>query len=61
MSAACDSDCVAEAYGSLMSPEGLRPAPGEGISAKLGFPHVGKVLQSAPVGKDVEEAQEVPV
>ena len=27
----------------------------------LASPHVGKVLQGAPVGKDVEEAQELPV
>jgi hypothetical protein len=30
--ATCDSDGVAEADGSLMFPEVLRPAPGEGIS-----------------------------
>ena len=39
----------------------LGPAPGEVISAILILPHVGKVLQGAPVGKDVEEAQELPV
>ena len=61
VSATCDSDGVAEADGSLMFPEVLRPAPGEGISARLGVPHVGKVLQGAPVGNDVEEAQELPV
>lgn len=61
VSARCDSDSVAEADGSLMFPEVLRPAPGEGISAGLVAPHVGKVLQGAPVGKDVEEAQELPV
>ena len=49
--ATCDSDSVAEADGSLMFPEVLRPAPGEGISACLIVPHVGKVLQGAPVGK----------
>jgi hypothetical protein len=59
--ATCDSDSVAEADGSLMFPEVLRPAPGEGISAGLIIRHVGKVLQGAPVGKDVEEAQELPV
>ena len=57
----CDSDSVAEADGSLMFPEVLRPAPCEGISARLIIPHVGKVLDGAPVGKDVEEAQELPV
>jgi len=31
VSATCDSDSVAEADGSLMFPEVLRPAPGEGI------------------------------
>ena len=55
-----DGDRVAEADGSLMFPEVLRPAPDEGISAGLVAPHVGKVLQGAPVGKDVE-AQELPV
>ena len=44
-----------------MFPEVLRPAPGEGIRAGLMIPHVGKVLLRAPVGKDVEEAQELPV
>ena len=57
----CDSDNVAEADGSLMFPEVLRPAQGEGVIAGLIVPHVGKVLQGAPVGKDVEEAQELPV
>ena len=42
VSATCDSDGVAEAYGSLMLPEVSRPAPGESISARLGVPHVGK-------------------
>ena len=59
--ATCDSDRVAEADGSLMFAEVLRPAPCEGISARLIIPHVGKALDSAPVGKDVEEAQEPPV
>jgi hypothetical protein len=61
VSATCDRDSVAEADSSLMFPEVLRPAPGEGISAGLVVPHVGEVLQGAPVGKDVEEAQELPV
>ena len=61
VSATCDSDGVAEADGSLMFPEVLRPAPGEGISAGLVIPHVSEVLQGASVGKDVEEAQELPV
>ena len=60
VSATCDGDSVAETDGSLVLPEILRPAPGEGISARLIVPHVGKVLQGAPVGKDVEEAEELP-
>ena len=59
VSATSDSDSVAQADGRLMFPEVLRPAPGEGVSARLIVPHVGKVLQGAPVGKDVEEAQEL--
>ena len=43
-------DCIAEADGSLMFPEVLRPAPGEGIRARLMIPHVGKVLVGATVG-----------
>ena len=54
-------DGIREVDGGLMLPVVLRPAPGEGISARLGFPQVVKVLQGAPVGKDVEEAQELPV
>ena len=61
MSEAVDIDGVDEVDGSLMLHMVLRPAPGEGISARLGFPCVGKVLQGAPVGKDVEEAQEFSV
>ena len=61
VSATRDCDCIAEADGSLMFPEVLRPAPGEGIRARLMIPHVGKVLLRAPLGKDVEEAQELPV
>ena len=57
MSSTCDSDGVSEADGSLMFPEISRPAPGEGISARLIVPHVGKVLHGAPVGKDVEEGE----
>ena len=58
-----DGDRIAEADGSLMFPEVLRPAPGEGIRTRLMIPHVGKVLLRAPVGKckDVEEAQKLPV
>ena len=51
VSATCDSDGIAEADGSLMFPEVLRLAPGVGISARLIVPHVGNVLQGAPVGK----------
>ena len=46
VSATCNSHSVAEADGSLVLPEVLRPAPGEGISARLIVPHVGKVLQA---------------
>ena len=35
VSATCNSHSVAEADGSLVLPEVLRPAPGEGISAGL--------------------------
>ena len=56
-----DGDRIAKADGSLMSPEVLRPAPGEGIRARLMILHVGKVHDRAPVGEDVEEAQELPV
>ena len=54
VSAPRNSDCIAEADGSLMFPEVLRPATGEGIRTWLMIPHVGKVLVGAPVGKDVE-------
>ena len=57
VSATCDSDRVAEADGRLMFPEVPRPAPGEGVSAGLIVPHVGKVLQGAPVGKDFRWAR----
>jgi hypothetical protein len=53
LSATCDRDGVSEADGGLV----LGPAPSEGISARFGFPHVGKVLQGAPMGKYVEKAQ----
>ena len=59
--ATCNRHSVAEADSSLKLPEVLRPVPGEGISAGLVVPHVSKVLQGASVGKDVEEAQELPV
>ena len=49
VSATCDNDGVPEADGSLMFPEVLIPAPGEGISARLIVPHVGKLLQGVPV------------
>ena len=55
--ATCDVDGVSETDGCLVLPEVLRPAPGEGISARLIVPHVGKVLHCAPVGKDREEAR----
>ena len=38
-----------------------RSAPGKSLSSGLVIPQVGKVLSGAPVGKDVEEAQELPV
>ena len=43
VSAAGHGDGVAKADGSLMSPEVLRPASAEGISARLSFPHIGLV------------------
>ena len=51
-SATRDSHRVAEADGSLMFPEVLRPAPSECIRARLMIPDVGKVLEGAPLGKD---------
>ena len=59
--ATCDGDGVSETGGSLVIQEILRPAPCEGTNARLIVPHVGKVLHGAPVGKDVEEAQELPM
>ena len=50
VSATGDSDSVAEVDGSLMFPEVLRPAPGEGITARLIVPHVGKVLCTGCAG-----------
>ena len=44
VSATCDGYGVAETDGSLVLPELLRLAPGEGIIARLIVPHVGKVL-----------------
>jgi hypothetical protein len=61
VSAAGDGDGIGEADGSIMSPVVLRQAPEEGISARLGIPQVVKVPLGAPVSKDVEEAQELPV
>jgi hypothetical protein len=61
MSAASDRDGVGEADGGLMLPLVLGPEPRANISAGFGFPHVGKVLEGAPMGKYVEEAQELPV
>ena len=45
VSATCDRDSVADPDGSLMFPEVLRPAPGEGISAGLIVPHVSKYFR----------------
>ena len=45
----------------LLSPVVLRPATCESIFASFGFPHVGKVLEGAPMGKYIEGAQECPV
>ena len=61
VSATRDGDHIAEADGSLMFPEVLRLVPGESIRARLMIPHFGKVLLLTTVGKDVEEAQELPV
>ena len=40
VSATCDGHGVSETDGSLVLPEVLRPAPGEGINARLIVPHV---------------------
>jgi hypothetical protein len=61
VSAAGDGDGISEADGGRMLPVVLRPAPGESISARLGIPQIVKIPLGAPVGKDVEEAQELPV
>ena len=61
MSTADDGDSVRKADGGAMLPEELTSSPGEGIIAGLVIPQVGKVPSGAPVGKDVEEAQELPV
>jgi hypothetical protein len=61
VSTADDGDSVRKADGGAMLPEELTSSPGEGISAWLVIPQVGKVPSGAPVGKDVEEAQELPV
>jgi hypothetical protein len=42
-------------------PVELSSAPGEGLSSGLVILQVGKVPSGVPVGKDVEEAQELPV
>ena len=57
VSAECDRDVD----GRLMLPVVLRPSPGESISAWFGFPRVGKMLEGVPMGKDVEEEQELAV
>ena len=59
--AAGDGDCIRKANGGLMLLWVMRLSPGEGISAGLGTPQVGKVLLGALVGKDAKEAQELPV
>ena len=55
VSAACNHDGIAEAYGGHMLPVAFRPAPGESIIARFGFPHVSKVLEGAQMGmaKDI--------
>ena len=50
-----DSCGVDKADGSLMPTMVFRLEPGEGISARLGFPHVGKVLPGDQVGRGVEK------
>ena len=52
MSAACDRDGIAKGDGGLILPVVLRPAPVGKISAIIGLPHVGKVLEAAPTGID---------
>ena len=61
VSTADDGEGVRKADGGAMLPEELTSSPGEGIIAWLFIPQVGKVPSGAPVGKDVEEAQELPV
>ena len=43
-----DDDCIAEADGSLTFPQVLRPAPGEGIRARLMIPHAGSQQSTSP-------------
>ena len=50
-----------KADGGAMLPVELSSAPGEGLSSGLVIPQGAKVPSGAPVGKDVEEAQELPV
>ena len=64
VSAAGDGDSIRNVDVGLMLPVCtvvLRPAPSGGISAGLVIPQVVKVPSGAPVGKDVEEAPELPV
>ena len=61
VSAAGGGDSIRKAEGGFMLPVELSSAPGEGISAGLGNPPVVNVPLGASVGKDVEEAQELPV
>ena len=56
--AAGDGDGIRKADGDPMLPVVLRPASGEGTGAGLVIPQVGRVPLCAPLGKDVEEAQE---
>ena len=59
MRAVGDGEGIGEADGGLMLAVVLRPAPGDGVCAGLCIPQVGNVSLSSPVGKDVEEAQEL--
>ena len=58
-SAACNCDSICKPCGSPVSPEELRPAPGEGVYSWFVTPQAGRVPLCVTVGKDVEEAQEL--
>ena len=55
-----DGDSVRKADGGAMLPEELTSSPGEGISAWLVIPQVGKVPSGAPVGKEERRRRSSP-